>query len=177
MDNLDLSWLPNKILEKAYNNNLDFISAVEEAFKNDFVRNITYFNSIRIGIKKYPIESSGESSTFWHITTSTSRNIDGKEIRKRCPMRCERIKWPKAIFENDSDLIKVWRENNPGKKRIIFYFQLSIAIPKEQDYIVILDDRKTYFLLWTTYCFNNQIKSNSFIKRYNTAKKAGDALI
>jgi hypothetical protein len=150
--------------------------AVEEAFKNDFIRTIAYFRDTKIGIKKYPLEANGESSTFWHITSYTVGNIGGKEQRRRCPRRCERIKWPRAIFENNSDVIKIWRENTQGKRRIIFYFRLSAINSMEHDYIVVLDDRKKYFLLWTTYCFNNQLKAESFIKRFERAKKAGDAI-
>jgi hypothetical protein len=79
--------------------------------------------------------------TFWHITS------EGEEEDKRTPdiRRCERIRWPRSIIEHFfEDNIRCWHNKRGHDRRIVLWFF-------EEDYVVVLADRKKYVLLWTAY--------------------------
>ncbi|MFM5477851.1 hypothetical protein ACET81_18225 [Aeromonas veronii] len=100
-------WLPDLILMTASGGDWGrFFSAVYAAFEQDFVLNKPEFRGKRLGLKRHP-EYAGKSATFWHMIST------GEVEAEREPdlRRCERIRWPKPIIENDSDPeLKVWAE-------------------------------------------------------------------
>ena len=93
----------------------------------------------------------GKEETFWHWIS------DGRVADARTPAmrRCERIRWPQATIEAiESDKVRVWRNVRGRNDRIL------IAVD-DFSYVVVLDDREDYVLLWTAY----------FVERSHTRKK------
>ena len=156
-----IDWLPEKILRVNFSSDSDFLKAVEEAYKNDFVRSVVCFRTILVKRKTYPIRHNGEDASFWHITTSGN----SEDSRVRSYDRCERIKWPKAIIENETDsLINVWQEG----KRLLLHFRFSEFQLNEKDYLVVLEKRNNYYVLWTAYPIEWEHTRQKYLKRFRT---------
>jgi type II secretory pathway component PulM len=85
--------------------------------------------------------SQGKEATFWHLI------LEGKDEEERIPdmRRCERIRWPRPMIEAiELDKVHVWRSFRGRNKRIV----IAVA---DYSYVVVLDDREDYALLWTAY--------------------------
>ena len=88
----------------------NYLEAVYELFKRDFVEQKPSFRGIKLGLKKHPLYKDKEA-TFWHITS------EGSNEEERLPdlRRLERIKWPAVMINNsEHPYLKVW-ENTRGK--------------------------------------------------------------
>lgn len=159
-----IDWLPSKIMRKDFSCDSDFLQAVENAYKDDFIRSQTFFGGKVVTRKKYPLRHNGEDASFWHLTTSGIVETE----RTRSLERCERIKWPKAIIENYSNIsVNVWCE----KETVLFYFRISEFDSNEKDYIVILKKRREYFVLWTAYPIEREHTRKQYIKRFQAHQK------
>lgn len=153
------NWLPELVLLEKFEGNWDlYLEEVYNCFAIDFVDDKPVFEGVRLGVKKHPMHDDKEA-TFWHMISM------GDDESERIPeiRRCERIKWPKPIIENSGDpKIKVWRNKRGPDERICLWFE-------EQEYIVILADRKKYILPWTAYPITRQhekIKKQKEYERY-----------
>ncbi|MBU0995900.1 MAG: hypothetical protein KJ737_25680 [Proteobacteria bacterium] len=135
------NWLPPLILFNDYEGNWDaYLEALYTWFKKDFIDDKPIFQGRRLGLKRHPM-TDGKEATFWHMIQ------EGKIEEERTPdlRRCERIRWPKPIIENDDDPeIKVWKNERRRDTRICLWFV-------QENYIVILADRGKYILPWTAY--------------------------
>ena len=154
-------WLPDLILMTASGGDWGrFFSAVYAAFEQDFVLNKPEFRGKRLGLKRHP-EYAGKSATFWHMISTG----DVEEEREPDLRRCERIRWPKPIIENDSDPeLKVWAEPRGKLQRIHIWFEA-------EGYLVVLDDRGEYILPWTAFFIEHEHdrrKHNKRWKRYGS---------
>ncbi|MCC2606928.1 hypothetical protein [Planctobacterium marinum] len=149
-------WLPEMIRLESFGGNWDaFFEEVYNSFQRDFVDNNPVFRGKRLGLKRHP-EYDGKSATFWHMIS------EGKDEESRMPdiRRCERIRWPKAIIENDADsVLKVWAEKKQGDKRIYLWFEM-------EGYLVVLNVRKGYILPWTAFYIEREHQRQKYNKRY-----------
>lgn len=149
-------WLPDLILMTASGGDWGrFFSAVYAAFEQDFVLNKPEFRGKRLGLKRHP-EYAGKSATFWHMIST------GEVEAEREPdlRRCERIRWPKPIIENDSDPeLKVWAEPSGKQQRIYIWFEA-------ESYLVVLDDRGEYILPWTAFFIEHEHERRKYNKRW-----------
>ena len=149
-------WLPDLILMTASGGDWGrFFSAVYAAFEQDFVLNKPEFRGKRLGLKRHP-EYAGKSATFWHMISTG----DVEEEREPDLRRCERIRWPKPIIENDSDPeLKVWAEPRRKLQRIHIWFEA-------EGYLVVLDDRGEYILPWTAFFIEHEHERRKYNKRW-----------
>lgn len=144
-----------------------FINAIYETFRNDFVISKPVFRGKRLGLKRYPIFQDKEY-TFYHMTHT------GDVEHDRTPdlRRCERICWAKPVIEKgDKWSLKIWPQIRKGKNRICIWIEFD----EEPDYIVILDDRKDFILPWTAFTLNHsheKRKKNKEYEAYLTARAA-----
>ena len=61
-------WLPPLVLLQEYNGDWNqYIEAVYDYFKVDFIDSKPQFHGITIRLKRYPL-LDGKEATFWHIT-------------------------------------------------------------------------------------------------------------
>ena len=65
-------------------------------------------------------------------------------------LRCERIAWPRKIIDLvnlKDDKVVSWCNKRKEKRR-------QLLALSDFGYLVVLEMRSTYFLLWTAYCIN-----------------------
>lgn len=137
----NVDWLPDLLLFNDYDGDWDkYIKAVYKVFVEDFMIFPPSFNSKAIEIRKKPL-IQGKEPTFWHVIS------EGKEEENRIPdiRRCERIPWPKPLIKKYKDKgLPCWQSDRKGHLRPV------IALP-DFSYVVVLEPRNKYYLLWTTY--------------------------
>lgn len=153
-------WLPELITLESFNGEWPaYLESIYRLFHRDFVTTKPMFRGIKLRLKRHP-EYDGKSATFWHFIS------EGSNEAQRTPdlRRCERIKWPRAIIENESDSrLKIWSEERNGNKRIHIWFEL-------ERYIVVLDDRREYILPWTAFHIEHPHQARKYNKRFERNK-------
>jgi hypothetical protein len=149
-------WLPSLVLLNQYEGDWHkYIEAVYKYFKEDFIDSRPRFVDRTVRTKRHPLYQNKEY-TFWHITS------EGKKEEDRVPdiRRCERIRWPRPIIEYcTSDFIRCWPNKRGREKRIILWCY-------EEDYVVVLADRKKYVLLWTAYMVTYRHTKEKLLREY-----------
>jgi len=155
-----IGWLPDLVLLAQHHDNWeDYIAAVYQYFKTDFIDSKPQFENRDVGLKRYPL-FQGKESAFWHCTS------EGEDEEQRTPniRRCERIRWPRPVIEHSSEAeIRCWRNKRGSDKRIVLWFYTH-------DYVVILADRGDYVLLWTTYLVTYPHTKVKLLKEYEESK-------
>ena len=154
-------WLPDLILMGDYAGDWhSYLEAIYAYFKNDFVDSKPSFQGKRLGLKKFPL-SQGKEATFWHMISK------GKTEEDRTPdfRRCERIRWPRPIIENDGDnVVKWWRNKRGRENRICLWLE-------QEEYLVILADRGKYILPWTAYQVTYGNQKRKLQREYDKYRK------
>lgn len=135
-----INWLPELVLLEDWSGSWKrYLEALYSYFKEDFVENKPVFRGQKVTFKRHPI-LKGKEATFWHLISERKEKEEKIDLR-----RCERIRWPRPIIENwDTNVIKFWKNTRKGEIRICLWL-------KDQEYLVILAERKKYILLWTAY--------------------------
>jgi hypothetical protein len=134
-----------------------YIKNVYSVFANDFLKDKPYFEGQKVTAARYP-EVDGMSRTFYHITH------EGEDERNRVPdfRRMERIRFPRFKIENvPNDELLVWEKTI---KRDVRVHILNVA----QSYILVLNKRKGYFMLWTAFYINQKHQMRKKLKEYET---------
>jgi len=151
-------WLPP--LFKFKGNWPLYLNALYELFKADFIEAKPQFRGRRIGLKRHPM-SEGKEATFWHLVQ------EGPVEESRLPdlKRCERIRWPRPIIENSEDsTLRVWMNIRKGEARVLLFLE-------EEEYIVVLAERKGYLLLWTAYLVDKPHRKRKLLKEFEDWQK------
>jgi hypothetical protein len=153
-------WLPDLVGLNNYHGVWEeYIEAVYQYFKTDFIDSKPQFENRDVNLKRYPL-FQGKESAFWHCTS------EGKIEEERIPeiRRCERIRWPRPVIEHSSeDLIRCWHNKRGSDNRIVLWFY-------DYDYVVILADRGDYVLLWTTYLVTYKHTREKLLREYEESK-------
>ena len=156
-----LNWLPDLItLTDCDGNWARYLETIYEHFRDDFVRSKPTYPDKRFALKRHPV-SQGKEATFWHLIS------EGKDEDERLPdmRRCERIRWPRPMIEAiKSNDVNVWRNIRGRNERIV------IAVG-DFSYVVILDDREDYVLLWAAYCVEREHRRKKLAKEYDAWKE------
>ncbi|MBL4885489.1 MAG: hypothetical protein JKY95_13255 [Planctomycetaceae bacterium] len=160
-NNDELDWLPDLIPLVEYDGDWkQYLDAIYQIFRKDFLQSKPRYASKRFALKKHPIEK-GKEATFWHLIS------DGKNEDERTPdlRRCERIAWPRPIIEAiDTQDVFVWRNKRGRSERIL------IAL-HDFSYVVVLDDREDFVLLWTAYYVEQKHRRRKMEKEYKRWKE------
>jgi hypothetical protein len=137
----DQTWLPQLIRLDDYGGSWGrYLDAIYSRFCNDFIATSPTLLGLSIRLMQHP-PIDGKDVTFWHLTS------EGPVEENRTPdfRRCERIAWPRAIIEAvGTGRIKMWKNLRGRHKRIV------LSLP-DFSYVVVLEERKTYYILWTAY--------------------------
>jgi hypothetical protein len=135
-------WLPELITLSDYEGKWQiYLNAIYDAFCRDFVRSKPDYPGKRFALKRHPMAFEKEA-TFWHLIQ------EGDVEQDRTPdlRRCERIRWPRPMIDAiQTDKVRVWKNTRGRNERIVL-------ATGDFSYVVILDDRDDYVLLWTAYC-------------------------
>lgn len=150
------SWLPDIVLLEKYNGDWEkYLEIIYSYFVRDFVKSKPKYRGIKLALKKHPI-IKGKEATFWHLISS------GRKEEDRVPdlRRCERIRWPKPIIEHYGDkALKIWQNRRKNDTRILIWLE-------EEEYLVVLTERKGYLLLWTAYLVTQPHQKRKLQKEY-----------
>jgi hypothetical protein len=150
------SWLPGLMLLSEFDGKWDqYVEALYRSFEADFLETRPQYAGRRLATKRYP-ESQGKSGTFWHLISEGS--VEASRLPE--PRRCERIRWPRPMIEAcPCEKIKVWSNQRGASNRIL------LALP-DFSYVVVLDDRKDFVLLWTAYYVEQSHRREKLRKEY-----------
>lgn len=141
-----------------------YFSVVYNVFESDFIKTHPKFKSLKVAVRKYP-EVEGIHRTFYHITH------EGEDESNREPdlRRMERIRYPRFVIDsNNHQDILIWK-NKRGKDERILLFNES------ENYVVVLTERKGFFLFITAYYIEKQHRKIKLLKEYEAYKKAKTA--
>ena len=154
-------WLPSLVLLRDYGGDWEqYINAVYQYFKNDFIDSKPKYDDKVVQLKRHPLFQDKEYS-FWHVTS------EGEEEEERTPdiRRCERIRWPRPIIEHYcNENVRCWPNKRGRDKRIVLWLF-------NEDYVVVLTDRKKYVLLWTAYMVSYRHTKEKLLKEYEEYHK------
>ena len=163
-------WLPDIIQFGDYGGDWNrYLEVVYDCFRQDFKgshRQLT-FRDKPVRTSYHPAYENKDYS-FWHLIQ------EGEIEDERTPdfRRCERIGWIRAIIENaDDDLVRVWenvRVRRRGNER-------RVLLWLNEEYLVVLGDRGTYWSLVTAYATDRTNRINKLRKEYEAYKNAGPA--
>lgn len=162
-------WLPDLIRLEDFDENDSkyeaYFNALYDVFKNDFIDSTPSYREKNVGLLSIGT-SLGKDNNFWHIVTKKEFNISSLHERPPYIRRCERIKWPRAIIENAPDEhILIWNELDENGINLKVHLWL-----KDFDYVVVLIDRKSHYLLLTAYYVDSGHYRRNLQKRYDRYK-------
>ena len=141
-----------------------YFQAVYNVFETDFIKSYPRYNNCKVAVRKYP-EVEGLHRTFYHITH------EGEDENDRKPdlRRMERIRFPKFIIDNNQhDEILIWKNRRGKDKRVLM-------LNDNQNYIVILTERKNFYLFITAYYIEQNHRKRKLIKEHEAYKNTKTA--
>jgi len=148
----DVDYDPNRLIMEAY-----------RIFRKDFIDNKPYFHATPIKLAQ-GIGNDGKENTFWHIISGTDKK--NNNFKDPNPNRIKYIRWISPIIANsNNNEILCFEKNIKKKKRILLWY-------KNEDYLVVLERRNNYIILWTAYPIEYPNLRNDLIKDYNNYIKA-----
>ncbi|MFQ5564540.1 MAG: hypothetical protein ACE5FO_13345 [Parvularculaceae bacterium] len=133
---------PDLITLAAFNGDwAAYEDTLHEIFINEIARGGLTFDGLRVSCRRIP-ETDNRWASFWHLIQ------EGKVEENRTPdlRRCERIRWVRWIIQNSNAKasIEVWRNKRKSETNILLWYR--------EEYLVVLSERRDYFLLKTAYC-------------------------
>jgi hypothetical protein len=142
----------------------NYFDAVYQIFSSHFLNSNPTYEGIKVTAPRYP-EVDGLSRTFYHIT----HKGDDEQNREPDFRRMERIRFPKFKIENHPHAeLLVWEKEIGGDNRIHI---LNVA----ESYLLVLNRRKNYLLLWTAFYIEHNHIIKKKLKEYETYIKAKTA--
>lgn len=110
-------------------------------FLNEIARGGLNFRSWPIRCRRIP-EAQGRWASFWHLVQ------EGRIEDERTPdlRRCERIRWVRWVVENATAHAEIdeWQNSRGTETNTLLWYR--------EEYLVILAQRRDYWLLKTAYC-------------------------
>lgn len=136
-----------------------YFQAVYAVFENDFIKTQPIYKSNKVAVRKYP-EVEGMHRTFYHITH------EGEDENNRQPdfRRLERIRFPRFVIENHKhEEILIWKNKRHKDERILLF-------NNNENYIIVLTERKEYYLFITAYYIETEHRKRKLLKEYENYK-------
>jgi len=119
----------------------DYIERVYEVYTDTILNSGLAVNNIPVRPRYTPV-SQGKEFGFWHVTS------EGEVEEERAPdlRRCERIRWLEWTISNFTQYAQVshWNEKKGSKRDKIIWIE-------SEQYVVVLSERRDYWLLKTAY--------------------------
>ncbi len=161
-------WLPPLVLMADYDHLWQpYIDAVYWYFCLDFVESTPRLNGCWVHRRRDPMWD-GKEDGFWHCVSKGSVEADRTpDIR-----RCERIRWVRAVIENDGDdRVDVWENEREGKPRRLLWF--------DEEYLIVLASQVSrstgaaYFNLVTAYTTTEEHRRRKLRKERDAYHNSG----
>ncbi|WP_026903774.1 hypothetical protein [Pedobacter glucosidilyticus] len=141
-----------------------YFKTIYSVFYQDFIVSQPVFEGLEVSVRKYP-EVDGMHRTFYHITH------EGEDENNRQPdlRRMERIRFPKFVIGNfKHEEILIWKNRRGKDERIVLFNEA-------ENYIVILTERKDYYLFITAYFIEKEHRKKKLLKEYEAYIKTKTA--
>lgn len=161
-------WLPKRILlpNNDFSKYKEYEDELYDIFLSTIYGKIGNYKGKTVNMRKTP-ETFNRYESFYHIICDKQ----GKDIWYPNLERASRILWGKAIIEHNpceenececSGLLS-WDkiEGNKHMHKILF---------KDKKYLVILEERKDYWLYITSYYIENSFRLRKLVKEYYDIK-------
>lgn len=159
----DEEWLPALVTLDQCNGDWNvYVEVVYGCFKREFIDASPSFLGKRVSFF-WGDRVLGKPATFWHLIS------EGPQEAHRLPeiRRTERIRWPRALIEAvGTGRVRWWRSPRPGQQRYL------IALP-DFTYVVVLEGRPEFLLLWTAYPVENQNRRRNLHGEHDIADEKG----
>jgi hypothetical protein len=142
----------------------NYFSAAYAVFEHDFIKSQPQFNKLKVAVRKYP-EVDGIHRTFYHITH------EGEDEQNRTPdiRRMERIRFPRFFIDNNTHPeILIWKNTRGKDERVLLFNEI-------ENYIVVLTERKEFYLFITAYYVETEHRKRALLKEYETYIKTKTA--
>lgn len=156
---------PNLIYLNNFNGNFQaFLNAVYLIFETDFIKTQPKYEGLKVAVRKYP-EVGGLHRTFYHITH------EGEDEQNRTPdiRRMERIRFPRFFIDNNTHPeILIWKNTRNRDERVLLFNE-------NENYIVVLTERKEFYLFITAYYVETEHRKRALLKEYSTFIKTKTA--
>jgi len=159
---MNCKWLPPFYKEPDWNNYAEYEEELYNFFKYVYLKKHIIFNG-KIIKYRYEPRFNGKEEIFYHLICKITKEASEK-VRNPDKDRIIRIEWPKAFIENYNcnydcckDKPMYWVKENRHK---IFY----------KNYLVIIEERNTYFLLITGFYVEDDYYRVGLIKEYKKYK-------
>jgi hypothetical protein len=154
--------LPDFVNFSDFENNWPkYLESLYDCFKKDFIDEKPVFCAQKKKVIPANFQKDqGKELTFWHLIT------EGRVELERTPyfQKCKRIKWPRVMIDNYKDeSIRMWWNERKNKKRVCLCYG-------DWEYIVVLEDRKRYFVLITAYPIEFESEKRKYIKEFEVYK-------
>lgn len=149
--------------------NGDYISYEKylyKVFKTDLYNKKIFFYKKPIYLKRFP-EQLGKEFSFYHLICKNFNHTGYEDDREPDLRRCERLHWIKPSIETDhlatcNQLCFV-----AYKKRIKNKDRIHL-LNKDDRYMIVLEERKDYYLLVTAYYIEYE---NTLKRKIEESKK------
>jgi hypothetical protein len=161
------TWLPPLLCLQDFGSDFpSYLAALYDVFHRDFVVGRPTFRGHRVGIKRHP-QYDGKEATFWHLIS------EGRVEADRLPdlRRCERIYWPRAVIDHESEPeVKVWENKRGSERRECLWLEWNEE-SGDYGYLVVLAIRSDYVILWTAYPVTWRHTRNKLMREYQASRK------
>ena len=131
-------------------------------FKTELARRELRFQDLPVKCRRRP-EANRRWFAFWHLIQ------EGPTEEERIPdlRRCERIRWIRWVIENAAahPNIDEWKNKRNGKTNILLWYR--------EEYLVVLEQRKDFWLLKTAYCTNQTFRLEQLRRERDSFKPEG----
>lgn len=119
------------------------------------------YGGLSVGCRRHP-EVAGRWASFWHLVQ------EGRVEDDRLPdlRRCERIRWVRWVIENapTNAVIDVWQNTRGTDANTLLWFR--------EQYLVVLGQRRDYWLLKTAYCTDRSMRIAQLRKERDAFRRA-----
>ena len=159
-------WIPDETDMNDFESWREYDAFLYSIFKRDFVDTRPIFKGLEVRPRTNPRYDEREES-FWHLTCRDYGHKNGlPECRDPDLGRCRRIRWPRAFIEHYLDCadyiadpehcngVIAWESTHKPKKgkpknRVKMFLE-------EEQYLLVLEQRSSYYLLITAYEVNEE---------------------
>lgn len=140
-----------------------YIERIYQIYRETILKNNPKYRNFPVK-PRYTPEVKGKHHGFWHLTSEG----DKEDEREPCLFRCERIRWIRWLIDNLNQCaeISVWHETRNNTSEVVIWLE-------SEDYVVVLSERRDYWLLKTAYLIKYDNKRKQLRKNREKYMKAG----
>lgn len=167
---VDCKWLPGFYEYPDWNNYKDYEEKLYSFFTDKYLSKLLIFKDKELRLRHSPKENN-KIEAFFHLTC---KNYTDKKNRSPSPERIIRIEWPLALMQNyiccedccDEKPLYWVKLDSKGRIKHYIYFR---------SYLVIIEERKLYYLLITGFYVEEDYYHMDLIEDYENYQKAENA--